>query len=77
MDLPADAKYLFLAQAGLKAPVPKPWQPYLNENNDIFYVNTETNAKMIDHPLDKVYREKFKALKTEDQRLERIRQQKL
>ena len=75
MDLPADSKYLFLAAAGLKAPVPKPWQAYLNENSDMFYVNSETNAKMIDHPLDKVYKDKFLALKNEEQRLERIRKE--
>ena len=70
MDLPEDEKFLFLAEAGLKAPVPKPWQPHLNEFNEIFYINTETNAKMIDHPLDKVYKDKYKKLKNEDIRIQ-------
>lgn len=52
MDLEKDKEFLFIAEEGLKAPVPEPWQTYFNENDEIFYVNSNTNEKIYDHPLD-------------------------
>lgn len=65
MDLETDEEFLFIAEEGLKAPVPEPWKTYFNENDEIFYVNSVTNEKMYDHPLDEEYRQKFLRLKAE------------
>ena len=56
IDVDQDAEFLFIAEEGLKAPVPEPWKTYFNENDEIFYVNSETNERMYDHPLDEQYR---------------------
>ena len=65
MDLEKDKEFLFIAQEGLKAPVPEPWETYQDDNDEIFYVNSQTNQKMYDHPLDEQYRQKFLRLKAE------------
>ena len=59
MDVDKDNEFLWIAEEGLKAPVPEPWQTYFNENDEIFYVNTATGEKMYDHPLDDKYRQLF------------------
>lgn len=65
MDLEKDQEFLFIAEEGLKAPVPEPWQTYFNENDEIYYVNSVTEEKMFDHPLDEEYKQKFLRLKAE------------
>ena len=65
MDLENDKEFLFIAEEGLKAPVHEPWQTYFNENDEIFYVNSVTQQKMYDHPLDEEYRQKFLKLKAQ------------
>jgi len=45
--------------------VPEPWETYQDDNDEIFYVNSQTNQKMYDHPLDEQYRQKFLRLKAE------------
>ena len=42
MDLNEDADLLYIAEEGLKAPVPEPWKAYSNENEEIYYCNTVT-----------------------------------
>ena len=59
MDLKEDADLLYIAEEGLKAPVPEPWKAYSNENEEIYYCNTVTGQLIYDHPLDEVYRKKF------------------
>ena len=56
INMETDQEFLFIAEEGLKAPVPDPWKTYFNENDEIFYVNPVTNEKMFDHPLDEQYR---------------------
>ena len=63
MDLEHDQELLYIAEEGLKAPVPEPWKTYFNENDEIFYVNAETNERMYDHPLDEEYKQKYLRLK--------------
>lgn len=65
IDLEKDQEFLFIAEEGLKAPVPEPWKTFFNENDEIFYVNSETGEKMYDHPLDEEYRQKFLRLKAQ------------
>ena len=59
MDLKEDADLLFIAEEGLKAPVPEPWKAFSNEKDEIYYTNTVTGQVIFDHPLDEVYRKKF------------------
>jgi len=42
MDLKDDADLLYIAEEGLKAPVPEPWKAFSNENDEIYYTNTIT-----------------------------------
>ena len=42
MDLKEDADLLYIAEEGLKAPVPEPWKAFSNENDEIYYTNTIT-----------------------------------
>ena len=63
MDLEEDADLLYIAEEGLKAPVPEPWKAFSNEQEEIYYTNTITNQVIFDHPLDEVYRKKFQDAK--------------
>ena len=65
MDLETDQEFFYIAEQGLKAPVPEPWVTELNEKQEIFYYNTITGQQMTDHPLDEEYRQKFLRLKAE------------
>jgi hypothetical protein len=56
MDIVKDKEFLYIAEEGLKAPVPEPWMTYFNSKDEIFYVNSQTNERMYDHPLDEEYR---------------------
>ena len=42
INMETDQEFLFIAEEGLKAPVPEPWKTYFNENDEIFYVNPVT-----------------------------------
>ena len=59
MDLTEDRDLLYIAEEGLKAPVPEPWKAFSNEQEEIYYTNTITGQVIFDHPLDEVYRKKF------------------
>lgn len=65
MDLERDKDFFFIAQEGLKAPVPEQWEAYQDENDEMFYVNSVTKQRMTDHPLDEFYKQKFLRLKAE------------
>ena len=59
MDLTEDLDLLYIAEEGLKAPVPEPWQAYSNEQEKIYYKNTITGEVIYGHPLDEGFRKKF------------------
>ena len=63
MDLTEDRDLLYIAEEGLKAPVPEPWKAFSNEQEEIYYTNTITGQVIFDHPLDEVYRKKFQEAK--------------
>ena len=42
MDLTEDRDLLYIAEEGLKAPVPEPWKAFSNEQEEIYYTNTIT-----------------------------------
>ena len=68
MDLKEDADLLYIAEEGLKAPVPEPWKAFSNENDEIYYTNTITGQVIFDHPLDEEYRKKFRQAKMQKMR---------
>jgi len=56
-DLDRDSDLLWVAKAGLKAPLPHPWKPCQVANDgDLFYFNFETGESVWDHPSDEHYR---------------------
>ena len=63
MDLKEDYDLLYIAEEGLKAPVPEPWMAFSNEAEEIYYTNRITGQVIFDHPLDEVYRKKFQDAK--------------
>ena len=59
MDLTKDRDLLYIAEEGLKAPVPEPWKAYENEQEEIYYKNTITDQVVFENPLDEIYRKKY------------------
>lgn len=72
MDLEKDKEFLYIAEEGLKAPVPEPWKTY-HDNDEIIYINAITKERMHDHPLDEEYRQKFLKLKAERDEREKMK----
>ena len=68
MDLEEDAELLYIAEEGLKAPVPEPWKAFSNEQEEIYYTNSITGQVIYDHPLGEVYRKKFQEAKLKKMR---------
>jgi len=60
MDPDADAHLLWIAEAGLKAPLPRHWRPCRTPDGDIFYFNFQTGKSVWDHPCDAQYRELYR-----------------
>ena len=67
MDLPEDNDLLWIAKEGLRAPLPKPWQPCHTEDNEMFYFNVETGESTWDHPCDARYKQICNGRKQEKQ----------
>ena len=59
MNLTEDSDLLYIAEEGLKAPMPKHWESFSNENKRIYYENTITGKVIFEHPLDEKYRKKY------------------
>ena len=59
MNLTNDRDLLYIAEEGLKTPLPEPWKAYSNEQDKIWYTNTITGEMIYDNPLNKAYRKKF------------------
>lgn len=66
MDPVKDKKYLFLAEEGLKAPLPQEWKPCQNKKGDIYYFNFKTGEQLTDHPCDLFYKKRLNELKQRD-----------
>ena len=66
MDSVKDRKYFFLAEEGLKAPLPQEWKPCQNKQGEIYYFNFKTGQQLTDHPCDIFYKKRFNELKQRD-----------
>jgi len=69
MDLEQDAAFFWIARAGLKEPLPKPWKPCQSEDGEIFYFNFETGESVWDHPCDEHHRKNYQLEKEKAKRL--------
>ena len=63
MNLEEDPDLLFIAIEGLKAPLPEPWKACRTKSGEIYYFNFESGDSTWEHPLDEIYRQKYKTLK--------------
>jgi hypothetical protein len=52
MNLEEDKEFLYIAEEGLKAPVPEPWEVFYDTNKDMYFYNRLTQEKTYEHPLD-------------------------
>ncbi|KNC55512.1 uncharacterized protein AMSG_01776 [Thecamonas trahens ATCC 50062] len=59
MDLEADADLMWIAQEGLKAPLPAEWKPCSTQTGEIYYFNFSSGESIWDHPCDQYYKELF------------------
>lgn len=59
MDIKEDKDLLYIAKEGLKSPLPYPWKPYQNKQQEIYYYNLETKEISHEHPCDIYYRNYF------------------
>jgi len=58
-----DRDLLWIAEEGLKAPLPSDWKPCKAEDADIYYFNFETGESRWEHPCDEYYKKLYKAEK--------------
>lgn len=56
MDLKNDREFFWIAEKGLKTPLPAPWKPCESEDKKRFYFNFQTCESVWDHPIDESMR---------------------
>ena len=69
IDLNSDKDLLWIAEKGLKAPVPKPWKPCCTADKEIYYFNFETGESSWEHPSDKEFKQLYQTEKTNKLRM--------
>ena len=63
MDVVEDAHLMWIAQEGLKAPLPSDWKPCKSPEGEIYYFNFNDGSTVWDHPCDEKYRSLYRAEK--------------
>ena len=63
IDTVVDSDLLFIAREGLKAPLPDAWKACKSADRGIYFYNFESGESKWEHPLDEVFRAKYKELK--------------
>ena len=63
MDPDIDQDYLYIAEEALTAPLPDGWQQAEAEDGTPYHFNPDTGESLWEHPLDEVYRQKFRDAK--------------
>eukprot|EP01083_Nonionella_stella_P009804 28082_1 len=58
-----DKELRWIAEAGLKAPLPPEWKPCKTDDADIYYFNFETGESRWEHPCDEYYKKLYKTEK--------------
>eukprot|EP00759_Apiculatamorpha_spiralis_P000432 PhF_6_TR10099/c0_g1_i1/m.15715 len=59
MDPELDKELMWVAEEGLKAPLPKDWRPCKTDSGEIYYFNFRSGESIWDHPMDEFYKAKF------------------
>ncbi|KAL4477349.1 hypothetical protein ABPG72_002343 [Tetrahymena utriculariae] len=67
MDVLKDQRYLYIAEEGLRAPLPEGWKEYITQEGEIYYFNQEKQMSQWEHPSDEFYKQKFMEQKNKDQ----------
>ncbi|EAR84626.2 WW domain protein (macronuclear) [Tetrahymena thermophila SB210] len=67
MDIQKDQRYLYIAEEGLRAPLPEGWKEYITQEGEIYYFNQEKQMSQWEHPSDEFYKQKFMEQKNKDQ----------
>ena len=65
MDPDVDQDYLYIAEEALTAPLPEGWQQAEAEDGTPYHFNPDTGESLWEHPLDEVYRQKFRDAKAQ------------
>jgi len=68
-----DVELLWIAEEGLKAPLPSEWKPCKSDEDDIYYFNFDTGESRWEHPCDEYYK---KLYQTEKKKQAQQKQQK-
>ncbi|KAH0575672.1 WW domain-containing protein [Spironucleus salmonicida] len=58
IDVANEKHLLWIAEEGLKAPLPDNWIAAKTDDGDVYYQNTKTKESSWDHPCDSLYQEK-------------------
>ena len=72
-----DTDLLWIAEEGLKAPLPSDWKPCKTDDKDIYYFNFETGESRWEHPCDEYYKELYKAEKIKQIEKQKQKQNRL
>lgn len=64
MKRPDDDDLLWIANEGLKAPLPDHWKPCKTQDGEIYYFNFQNGESVWDHPCDDYYRKTYEEEKT-------------
>ena len=56
-QLPNDNHLLYIAEKGLKAPLPRNWKACKRKNGEVYFHNAKTNESKWEHPSDQLYKQ--------------------
>merc|ERR1712228_966457 len=65
-----DLELMWIAEEGLKAPLPSEWKPCKTDDDDIYYFNFDSGESRWEHPCDEYYK---KLYKTEKEKLGQLK----
>ena len=57
IDTKTEQYLLQIAYDGLKTPLPAPWKACKSQDDQIYYINNETQEAMTDHPIDDILKQ--------------------
>lgn len=60
MDVNNDQEFFYIAKEGLKAPLPDPWKPVQDAEEELYFYNFETQEIIKEHPCDEYYKDLYR-----------------
>lgn len=58
-ELPGDEDLLYIAEEGLKAPLPPGWRAVGTSAGEVYYCNVQTKETFWEHPMDEHFKQRF------------------